>query len=158
MRSPCETLGLAIRVLAALTVVGCGDDSGDGGTSVGATSMTTMTSTSADTDGTGDAAGSGSTDEGPYPRCQDAPSCFLAGYDSCILPGAGTQDGFCTSNCQDASSCEAPQTGTATATCEDLSGNGPFCYLECTSGTCPDGMACNDQLFPERAVCFWPPG
>lgn len=143
-----------VAIIAASLTLGCGDDGDDGSTSVGATTAAATGSTSA---ATGGAQSTGAEEQGPYPRCEGASSCFLSGFESCILPGAGTADGFCTSSCTDASVCETPATGTATPTCEDLSGDGPICYLECSTGTCPDGMVCNDQLFATRSVCFWRP-
>lgn len=147
---------VAASVVLALTNA-CGGDSDGDDTSVGATSTTAPSTESAASSATTDAAATGTVGEAPYQRCEGAPECFLAGFESCILPGAGTQGGFCTVSCGDASECDTPSTGTAVATCEDLSGDGPICYLECSAGTCPGGMACNDQLFASRAVCFWLP-
>ena len=136
---------------------GCGDDSEDDsgdGVADGAGTMPGSSSNAA-TDDDDDESGAGQ--EGAYPRCEDAAGCFLAGFDSCISPGSGNSQGFCTVECAEASECETPGSGTAIPTCEDLSGEGAICYLECTGCTCPDGMECNDQLFATRAVCFWAP-
>lgn len=150
-------VGLAVAAIVA-TVPGCADDSSDDsgdGAADGAATVTPDSSSSDDAQSSDDDESGGQVEA--YPRCEDAAGCFLAGFESCISPGSGNSEGFCTVGCSDAGECETPATGDASPTCEDLSGEGAICYLECTGGTCPDGMACNDQLFATRAVCFWAP-
>jgi hypothetical protein len=55
-------------------------------------------------------------------------------------------------DCIDACDCFAPPpTGTAVVACDNvLEGGGSACYLDCTTGTCPDGMECQSN------ICFWP--
>jgi hypothetical protein len=56
------------------------------------------------------------------------------------------------SGCEDACDCFAPPTtGTATVVCAAiLADGGNGCALDCSAGTCPDGMECQNN------TCFWP--
>lgn len=71
----------------------------------------------------------------PQPMC-DAP------FDLCNVYGGGSAPHHCTFTCASAATCPAPESGTATPVCE--AGNGPemVCKLDCSAGTCPDGMSC----------------
>jgi hypothetical protein len=63
-------------------------------------------------------------------------------YNTCFISG-----------CEDACDCFAPPaTGTAVVECaEILAEGGTGCHLNCSNGTCPDGMECLGE------TCFWPP-
>lgn len=68
--------------------------------------------------------------------------------------------GYCTNTtCMDpAMDCEPVfGSGTATVTCVDGGAN-QFCALDCSAGTCPDGMACRAVVFtmggPTVNICM----
>jgi hypothetical protein len=110
--------------------------------------------------------------------CPDGMSCFggficlwsnnapvdVPLYGDCVnVPGATCIDGFCvtapdggvcTGPCANVADCQpVPPTGTATASCSDVTGDMmPECTLNCSGGaTCPDGMECFAGF-----VCIWP--
>ncbi|MBV1859870.1 MAG: choice-of-anchor J domain-containing protein, partial [Nannocystaceae bacterium] len=96
--------------------------------------------------------------DGPPPAtgfgdCVNNEGCGNAN-EGCIADNPGDPTlGFCTSGCRSADDCNnAPDTGDAPVTCEDLSGDSMGnCFLDCAGGeTCPDGMSCAFNSF-----CAW---
>lgn len=145
------------RILALAVACGVcgGDDAADDGA---ASSGATTASTAASEDASAGASESTGVDAEPYGRCTLASSCFLANAGiACIAPGDGSE-GFCAAGCADASECPDAPSGHS-PTCEDLSGQGSVCYLECGSGSCPDGMTCRQLATTAgtRSICFWSP-
>jgi hypothetical protein len=145
-----------LSIALALLLPACGDDSGSSDTGTPVDTGITDTGTASDTgttSDTGTASDTGTTSDtapptdgatssvyeacnfDPMPRC-DPP------YDLCNVFGGGSAPHHCTYTCESVDTCPAPETGTATPVCEP--GNGPenVCKLDCTSGTCPEGMAC----------------
>ncbi|MGH1341488.1 MAG: choice-of-anchor J domain-containing protein [Nannocystales bacterium] len=96
--------------------------------------------------------------EGPPPAtgygdCVNNEGCANAN-EGCIADNVADPTlGFCTSGCESADDCnDAPATGDAPVTCDDLTGDMMGnCFLDCAGGeTCPDGMSCAFNSF-----CAW---
>lgn len=137
-------------------------------TSMGATSSTGMAdsssgddaTTAATTDGPGTTTGeSGESSSGDppgdaYPPCMDVGEC-PAPYDVCWPPFGGGN--FCSVECMDAGECPEPTSGDAVPVCEGPPGGVQGCVLDCSMGTCPDGMDCVD-IFGDGAFlrCIHP--
>lgn len=147
----------AMRVwplILVLVLTGCGgDDQGDSGASASSSTNGSADGTEGATTQTGSSTGA---EVEPYGPCTLASSCFLAGAgDACISAGDGS-GGFCAASCTEVSACPEPPAG-ATPGCEDLSGMGPVCFLDCEAGMCPDGMTCRAiaTAAGEQSICFW---
>lgn len=79
------------------------------------------------------------------------------GDDSCVIDsvgqgGAATTGAACMERgCETAQDCTRSVTGgDAPWACADLDGNGNACYLDCSAGTCPEGMVCSNG-----DACVW---
>ena len=129
-------------------------------TGPGSTTDPSTSSSSSSSDG-----GGGCNDvPGNYEYCLDLGGdidntpCMAPGDSTCIYTGllASPTGAVCSiSDCVDACDCPAaPASGTAVATCGDVTGNPAnlLCYLDCSSGeTCPTGTTCFGGF-----LCVWP--
>ncbi|MCX4246031.1 choice-of-anchor J domain-containing protein [Paraliomyxa miuraensis] len=83
--------------------------------------------------------------------CPDGEACILDDpmdptFGVCAPQGCG----------EDACACPLPPGGTALNACADFTGDdgGGSCYLDCSDGTCPDGMIC--RTLSGNSACVWP--
>lgn len=87
-----------------------------------------------------------------YPWCSEQ-------VDECDQSFGGGNDCvtlcFCDVPCNAPGDCPVPATGTPTVECTDAAGGGDdICMLSCANGeTCPNGMYCDDELYP--GYCMW---
>lgn len=84
-----------------------------------------------------------------YPWCS-----AIAGCDESWGGGNDCVDVcFCHLQCETPADCPVPATGNPTLECERVI-DGGSCVLSCANGeTCPDGMYCDDELYP--GTCMW---
>ena len=85
--------------------------------------------------------------------CNWIPDTDANGWISCLNSSQSDGSSVCMiTDCVDVCDCFAPPpTGTAEVACDAvLEGGGTACYLDCSAGSCPDGMEC------QNSICFWP--
>lgn len=91
-----------------------------------------------------------------FSACQASAECVPLDY--CVFPGG--EPGFCTEICpgDGPEGCEPGPGGSASPTCLDvgLPDGAQVCALDCSEGSCPGGMRCEEIATGNgaRTICF----